>query len=114
MPSYTYRAEWSPARCEYEARCLEFPGRFCHAATPAQAIENLEREINDSVAERLADGLDPPSSLSDRTYSGTFVIRASPDLHSRLTVEAAEQGVSLNQWAITKLAGRLPSLDDLL
>lgn len=113
MPSYTYRAEWSPRRGEYEARCLEFPGHFCHAPTPAQAIENLEREISDSVAERLADGLDPPPSLSDRTYSGTFVVRASPDLHSRLSVEAAEQGVSLNQWAITKLAGRLPSLDDL-
>ncbi|WP_268793764.1 type II toxin-antitoxin system HicB family antitoxin [Mycolicibacterium monacense] len=57
--------------------------------------------------------LDPPPSLSDRTYSGTFVVRAPPDLHSRLSVEAAEHGVSLNQWAITKLAGRVPSLDDL-
>ncbi|MGE2715172.1 type II toxin-antitoxin system HicB family antitoxin [Mycolicibacterium litorale] len=113
MPSYTYRAEWSPRRGEYEARCLEFPGRFCYASTPAQAVESLEREITDSVAESLAIGETPRPSISDRHYSGTFVVRASPDLHSRLSVEAAEQGVSLNQWAITKLAGRLPSLDDL-
>jgi predicted HicB family RNase H-like nuclease len=26
--------------------------------------------------------------------------------------EAAEQGASLNQWAMTRLAGGLPSLDD--
>lgn len=90
MPSYTYRAEWSPRRGEYEARCLEFPGYFRFAATPGHAIENLEREIGEAVAERLAAGLDPPRSLSDRTYSGTFVVRASPDLHSRLSVEAAE------------------------
>ena len=35
-------------------------------------------------------------------------------LHARLTVEAAEQNVSLNQWAVQKLAGRAPiSLLDL-
>ena len=30
-------------------------------------------------------------------------------LHSRLTVEAAEQNVSLNQWVVQKLADRPPS-----
>ncbi|WP_235679477.1 toxin-antitoxin system HicB family antitoxin [Mycolicibacterium monacense] len=53
-----------------------------------------------------------PSKTSS-AKSATASPSASPDLHSRLSVEAAEQGVSLNQWAITKLAGRLPSLDDL-
>ena len=55
----------------------------------------------------------PPPSLTDRRYSGTFTVRTSPDLHGRLTVEAAEQNVSLNQWVAQKLAGRMPSLDDL-
>ncbi|BBY14621.1 type II toxin-antitoxin system HicB family antitoxin [Mycolicibacterium litorale] len=113
MPSYTYRAEWSPQYGEYEARCLEFSGWLKRGPTAAQAIETLEREITDEMADRIANGLKPPPSLTDRHYSGTFVVRASPDLHGRLSAEAAEQGVSLNQWAITKLAGRLPSLDDL-
>ncbi|MDA4101239.1 DNA repair protein [Mycolicibacterium monacense DSM 44395] len=58
----------------------------------------------------------PPRHMPSKTSSAksaTASPSASPDLHSRLSVEAAEQGVSLNQWAITKLAGRLPSLDDL-
>jgi predicted HicB family RNase H-like nuclease len=29
-------------------------------------------------------------------------------LHARLAVEAAEQNVSLNQWAVQKLADRPP------
>ncbi|KUI38570.1 type II toxin-antitoxin system HicB family antitoxin [Mycobacterium sp. GA-2829] len=113
MPSYTYRAEWSPSRGEYEGRCLEFPGRVERGATAAEAITNIEREIANELGHYHANGVDPPPSLSDKQYSGTFVVRASPELHSRLTVEAAEQNVSLNQWAITKLAGRLPSLSDL-
>ena len=33
-------------------------------------------------------------------------LRTSPELHRRLTIEAAEQGVSVNQWAIQKLSER--------
>jgi predicted HicB family RNase H-like nuclease len=53
--------------------------------------------------------------LTDRRYSGEFHVRTSPSLHSRLAVEANEQGVSLNQWVVQKLADRksTPSLDDL-
>jgi predicted HicB family RNase H-like nuclease len=53
--------------------------------------------------------------LTDRQYSGNLRVRTSPALHSRLAVEAYEQGVSFNQWVIQKLADRktIPSLDDL-
>ena len=37
-------------------------------------------------------------------YSGKFLVRTSPALHARLAVEAAEQNVSMNQWAVQKLA----------
>lgn len=47
--------------------------------------------------------------MADRNYSGTLVVRTSPELHSRLAIEAAEQGVSMNQWVVQKLSGRRPS-----
>jgi predicted HicB family RNase H-like nuclease len=31
-------------------------------------------------------------------YSGKFVARISPDLHERITIIAAAEGISLNQW----------------
>jgi hypothetical protein len=40
--NYTYRAEWDPARLEYFARCLEFPGRYAEAFTAHEAIAALE------------------------------------------------------------------------
>jgi predicted HicB family RNase H-like nuclease len=47
-----------------------------------------------------------PTSLTERRYGGSFMVRTSPALHARLTIEAAEQRVSLNQWIIQKLAER--------
>ena len=71
--------------------------------------------IDEVVAEMTAAGATPPVSLTDRQYSGNLSVRTSPALHSRLAVEAVEQGVSLNQWVVQKLADRktIPSLDDL-
>jgi predicted HicB family RNase H-like nuclease len=40
------------------------------------------------------------------------VVRTSLALHARLTVEATEQGVSMNQWVVQKLSGREPARDD--
>jgi predicted HicB family RNase H-like nuclease len=48
------------------------------------------------------------SPLTERKFSGKFLVRTSPALHARLIVEAAEQNVSLNQWVVQKLADRPP------
>jgi predicted HicB family RNase H-like nuclease len=42
--------------------------------------------------------------VTARTYSGKLLLRTSPALHHRLTIEATEQGVSINQWIVQKLA----------
>jgi predicted HicB family RNase H-like nuclease len=112
---YTYRAEHSPGYGEYVGVCLEYPFRYSRAPTAHQAIEGVERLIDEAVAEMTAAGTTPPASLTDRQYSGNLRVRTSPSLHSRLAVEAHEQGVSLNQWVVQKLADRktIPSLDDL-
>jgi predicted HicB family RNase H-like nuclease len=114
VDQYTYRAEWSPERGEYVGMCLEFPSRYSRAPTAHQAIAEIEQMINDEVRELLADDRSPPASLTDRRYSGRFVVRTSSELHARLMVDANEQGVSFNQWVVQKLAGRNPvTLDDL-
>ena len=111
---YTYRAEWSPESGEYIGMCIEFPSRYSRAPTAHDAIERVERMIDEAVAEMEACGDTPPASLTDRRYSGNFTVRTSPALHARLAVEAAEQNVSLNQWVAQKLADRpVMTLDGL-
>jgi predicted HicB family RNase H-like nuclease len=108
---YTYRAEWSSEFGEYIARCLELPWLSQRAPTLQEAIASVEQSVDEYLAER--DG-DIPRPLTDRKFSGKFVVRTSPMLHARLAVEAAEQNVSMNQWVVSKLADRAPvSLFDL-
>ena len=52
-----------------------------------------------------------PTPLTERRYSGNFVVRTSTALHARLAMEAIDQGVSLNHWVVQKLAGPRPEPD---
>ena len=70
-----------------------------------QAIADIERAVDEYLAGCEGDA---PPPITERHFSGKFVVRTSPALHSRLTVEAAEQNVSLNQWVVQKLADRPP------
>ena len=74
-------------------------------ADDAEAIASVERAVDEHLAER---GEDVPPPLTERKFSGKFIVRTSPALHARLTVDAAEQNVSLNQWVVQKLADRPP------
>jgi len=73
-----------------------------------EAVASVEQAVDEFIAERAAANEDVPRPLTERQFSGKFLVRTSPELHARLTVEAAEQNVSLNQWAVQKLADRPP------
>jgi predicted HicB family RNase H-like nuclease len=106
MNRYTYRAEWSSEHAEYVGRCLELPWLSQWAPTMQQAIATVEQAVDEHIAE--CEG-DVPPPLTERQFSGKFLVRTSPALHARLTVEAAEQNVSMNQWVVQKLADRPPT-----
>ncbi|MEU0495202.1 toxin-antitoxin system HicB family antitoxin [Mycobacterium sp. NPDC006124] len=108
MKNYTYRAQWSMESGDYAGICLEFPLEETHATTALEAMAKITDRVAVILAEYERDDADPPSSLTDRLYSGTFLVRTSSMLHSRLMVESAEQGVSLNHWVVQKLADRGP------
>jgi predicted HicB family RNase H-like nuclease len=105
MNRYTYRVEWSSEYGEYVGRCLELPWLSQWAPTVQKAIGSVEQAVDDYLAER--EGSVPPP-ITERRFSGKFLVRTSPALHARLTVEAAEQNVSMNQWVGQKLADRPP------
>jgi predicted HicB family RNase H-like nuclease len=94
---YTYRAQWCPEYDEYIAVCTELPFLSRRAPTGHEAIASIEDAVDQHVASMQRSGETPPTPLTERNYSGTLVIRTSPALHARLAIEAAEQGVSMNQ-----------------
>lgn len=109
---YTYRVEWQSRSAQYVARCLELVRVFDSAPTAPEALARAENAVTQHLAYMDETfGGEPPIPLTEHDFSGTFLIRTSPELHARLSIEAAEQHVSLNQWVVQKLANRPPPLD---
>ncbi|WP_396902661.1 type II toxin-antitoxin system HicB family antitoxin [Mycolicibacterium sp.] len=100
---YTYRAEWSPEDDEYVGLVAEFPSLSWLAPSAAEAISGAEQLVGEVLADMAETGETPPEPLSERRYSGKLSVRTSPAQHRQLTIEAAEQGVSVNNWVIQKL-----------
>jgi len=45
-----------------------------------------------------------PDALSEKTYSGRFMVRIPSMVHRTLATQAAEQGISINRLVSAKLA----------
>jgi predicted RNase H-like HicB family nuclease len=101
---YTYRVTWSAEDGEHVATVAEFPSLSWLAPTPGEALAGLADVVRDVLADLAASGEPIPEPLSERAYSGRFVVRVPAEVHRRLVREAAEQHVSLNRLVSDRLA----------
>ncbi|MEW2462212.1 MULTISPECIES: type II toxin-antitoxin system HicB family antitoxin [Microbacterium] len=69
------------------------------------AFRGIRQLVADVLDDMTANGEEPPVAISDRSYSGKFLVRLTPEAHRRLAIDAAEQHVSLNRLAVSRLIG---------
>jgi len=100
---YTYRVHWSPEDDLFVGTVAELPSLSWLAADPSEAFAGIHRVARETVSDLEADGGPVPSALADREYSGKFMVRVPPEVHRQLVIEAAEQNVSLNRLAASRL-----------
>ena len=100
---YTYRVTWSAEDREHVGLCAEFPSLSWLAKTPNAALQGIRRLVARVVADLKATGETIPPALAERHFSGEFRVRIPPEVHRALSIEAAEQGVSLNRLVSAKL-----------
>ena len=101
---YSYRVLWSPEDGEYVATVLEFPSLSWLDEDQAAALQGLVEVVAGVVEDMVAARESVPQPFTERSYSGTIYVRTSAEVHRRLVMEAAENHVSLNQWAVQRLA----------
>ena len=95
---------WSEEDDCFVGRC---PGLFhggCHGDDEAEVYRQLCRIAEEWVEILEGDGKTLPPATAGRTYSGKFVVRASPELHQRAALKAMSRGESLNQFVISAIA----------
>ncbi len=100
---YTYRITWSEDDQEFVGLCAEFPSLSWLARTPEAALKGIRHIVKKAVEDMERSGETPPTPLSQKPYSGKFVVRIPPEVHRALAIKAAEQGISLNRLVSAKL-----------
>jgi predicted HicB family RNase H-like nuclease len=61
------------------------------------SIDELKQALADSVEDYLEFCADE-GKAPEKPYSGRFNVRLNPEVHQRIALEAARNGVSLNNW----------------
>lgn len=101
---YIYSVVWSEEDDAFIGRVLEFPSLAAHGSTQAKALGEIQSVVEHACEDLQDSGEALPEPLNKRRYSGTLNVRLPKYLHRQLAIEAAEEGVSLNQLISTKLA----------
>lgn len=88
----------------FYTRVLELDGCQSTGETFEEAYENLREAMEGWIETKLEGGFEVPLPVGYDDFSGKFVVRIPKSLHYRLTIEAEQEGVSLNQYALYKLS----------
>lgn len=88
----------------FYARVLELDGCQSTGETFEEAYKNLMEAMEGWIEAKLEGGFEVPLPVGYENFSGKFVIRIPKSLHYKLSIEAEQEGVSLNQYALYKLS----------
>ncbi|MBQ3037728.1 MAG: toxin-antitoxin system HicB family antitoxin [Clostridia bacterium] len=88
----------------FSATVLEFDGCMGSGDTYEDAYADVLEAMEGWIETKLENGFSVPLPMDAEKYSGKFVIRIPKTLHQELSIKAAQEGVSLNQYALYKLA----------
>lgn len=88
----------------FYGKILELDGCQSTGETIEELYQNLNEAMEGYLQVKLENGLEIPKPILEEEFSGKFVVRMPKSLHHKLSIEANEEGVSLNQLALYKLA----------
>ncbi len=88
----------------FYAHILELDGCQSTGESFEDAYESLRDAMRGWIQTKLENNLPIPLPMENEKLSGKFVVRVPKSLHYKLSVEAKNEGVSLNQYALYKLS----------
>ncbi len=100
---YAYRVNWSEEDKLYISSCVEFPSLFAHGRTMEAALKQIRIVVKETVEWLKEENEKVPQPFSLKTYKGNLTLRVPSDTHRQLAIKSAEQGVSINQYILSKL-----------
>ncbi|MBR2744767.1 MAG: type II toxin-antitoxin system HicB family antitoxin [Clostridia bacterium] len=88
----------------FYAKVLELDGCQSTGNSFEEAYKSLKEAMKEWIEIKIEHNISIPMPIVSENYSGKFVVRIPKSLHYQLSIEAQEEGVSLNQYALYKLS----------
>jgi predicted HicB family RNase H-like nuclease len=104
IEKYTYRLEWSEEDNLHIARCLEFPSLAAHGSTAEGAFKEIEKVVEEAIAWMREENEEIPEPFGLKKYKGNLTLRVPTEVHRQLAIKSAEEGVSVNQYILSKIS----------
>ena len=101
---YTYRVEWSQEDEAHIASCLEFPLLKAHGNSAQSALNEIQTVVGETIRWLQDDRAKVPEPFGLKRYKGNLTLRVPAALHKQLAIRSAEEGVSINQYVLSKIA----------
>ena len=105
MSMLTYKGY--QGRFDYDPDADIFHGEVMHLRDvitfQGRSIDELKQALADSVEDYLK-FCAVKGRVPERPYSGRFNVRIAPEIHQRIAMEAARDGVSINSWVARALS----------
>lgn len=101
---YTYRVEWSEEDQLHIARCLEFPSLLAHGRTVEKALREVKQVVAHTLVWMREENEVVPEPFGLKKFKGNLTLRVPAETHRELAIKSAEQGVSLNQYILSKIS----------
>ena len=104
IEKYTYRVEWSKEDKLHIARCLEFPSLVAHGSTVEGALKEIEKVVEEAIVWMQEENEEIPEPFGLKRYKGNLTLRIPAEVHRNLSIKSAEEGVSVNQYILSKIS----------
>lgn len=100
---YSYSVEYDQEDNIHIARCAELPSLAAHGDTQEAAFKEIKKVVLMTLKWMSDDKEEIPEPFGLHKFSGEFRVRMPPEKHRKIAIEANLQGVSMNQYIVSKL-----------
>ncbi|OFZ60596.1 MAG: hypothetical protein A2381_05505 [Bdellovibrionales bacterium RIFOXYB1_FULL_37_110] len=100
---YSYNINYDADDDVYIGNCAEIPSIQAHGNDPDSALTEIRKAVLGALKWMEKDKQTLPEPFSLHKFSGEFRVRMPPEKHRKVAIEAALQGISMNQLIVSKL-----------
>ena len=77
---------------------------IAHGNTVHSALSELELAVKASLEWMVQEKEEIPEPIGLKKYKGNLTLRVPPAVHRKLALRSAEEGVSINQYILSKIS----------